>query len=190
MLGVLSLQWLSPGKDQSNHPPVLMKKVTAGRQGRKRLRACMAAGAIAAAFAAFAIPAHALTGRIVSDWHSGLAIGGYDPVAYFTDGKPVVGSPELELRYGGVVWRFCNPGNRAAFAERPDVYVPQYGGYDPVGVARGLAVAGNPGVWAIASERLFLFYNAAQREKFLADPARLTAIATRKWPLLLRGLNP
>ncbi len=126
----------------------------------------------------------------MADWHSGLAIGGYDPVAYFTDGKPLAGSPEIELRYGGVVWRFCNVGNRAAFAERPDVYMPQYGGYDPTGVARGVAVAGNPDLWTIASERLFLFYNPAQREKFLADPARLTAIAGRKWPLLLRSLNP
>jgi YHS domain-containing protein len=154
------------------------------------LRVCLAAGAIAATFAAFVIPASALTGRIVADWHSGLAIAGYDPVAYFTDGKPVAGSPELELHYGGVVWRFCNAGNRAAFAERPDVYMPQYGGYDPVGVARGLAVAGNPDVWTIAGERLFLFYNATQREKFLADPARLIAIATRKWARLSGGLNP
>ncbi|MGB6535748.1 MAG: YHS domain-containing (seleno)protein [Xanthobacteraceae bacterium] len=164
--------------------------MTAGRQGPKRLRAWLAAGAIATVFAATIIPARALSGRIVADWHSGLAIGGYDPVAYFTDGKPLAGSPEIELRYGGVVWRFCNVGNRAAFAERPDVYMPQYGGYDPTGVARGVAVAGNPDLWTIASERLFLFYNPAQREKFLADPARLTAIAGRKWPLLLRSLNP
>ena len=71
------------------------------------------------------------------DWHTGLAIDGYDPVAFFTDGKPVQGSADLELRYGGVVWRFTNVGNRAAFAAAPNVYMPQYGGYDPVGVARG-----------------------------------------------------
>ena len=105
-----------------------------------------------------------------------MAIGGYDPVAYFTDGKPMAGSADLELRYGGVVWRFCNVGNRAAFAEQPDVYMPQYGGYDPVGVARGVAVAGNPDVWTIAGERLFLFYDGAQRERFLADPARFIAL--------------
>ena len=145
---------------------------------------------MAAASSPLAGPAIALTQRIVVDWHSGLAIGGYDPVAFFTQGKPAIGSGKFELPYHGVVWRFCNPGNRAAFAERPDVYMPQYGGYDPVAVAGGLAVAGNPDVWSIVDERLFLFYNPMQREKFLADPARFIAISRRKWPEVMEGLDP
>lgn len=143
------------------------------------------------ALAALAPAARAgLTQRIVVDWHSGLAIDGYDPVAFFTDGKPTLGVGTLELRYDSVVWRFSNPGNRAAFAERPDVYMPQYGGYDPVGVARGVAVAGNPDVWTIVGERLFLFYDGAQREKFLSDPTRFIATASRKWPQVMQGLDP
>jgi len=166
--------------------------MTSARQKRKSFHARTAAAlCIAATLAALATAAHAgLTQRIVVDWHSGLAINGYDPVAFFTDGKPMPGSATLELRYGGVVWRFCNLGNRAAFAERPDVYMPQYGGYDPVGVARGVAVAGNPDVWTIVDERLFLFHDAAQREKFLSDSARLIATATRKWPDVMRNLDP
>ena len=74
------------------------------------------------------------------------------------------GNAEFELRYGGAIWRFANLGNRAAFVARPDIYMPQYGGYDPVGVARGVAVAGNPNLWLIAGERLFLFYDAAWRQ--------------------------
>ena len=132
----------------------------------------------------------AATERIVVDWHTGLAIGGFDPVAFFTDGKPIAGSADLELRYGGVVWRFINIGNRAAFAARPDVYMPQYGGYDPLGVARGLAVAGNPNVWLIANERLFLFYDAARRDTFAGDPDRVIGSANRKWPDVLRTLTP
>jgi hypothetical protein len=126
----------------------------------------------------------------VVDWHTGLAISGYDPVAYFTDGEPVVGSPDLELHYGGAVWRFRNSGNRDAFAARPDIYMPQYGGYDPVDIARGLAVAGDPAVWTIAHERLFLFYDDAQREKFLADSARFIALSQRKWPEVVQTLDP
>lgn len=146
---------------------------------------------VAAAFVALGPVAHAsLTGRIVVDWHSGLAIGGYDPVAYFTDHKAVIGSGNFELSYSGVVWRFCNSGNRAAFAERPDVYMPQYGGYDPVSVAHGLAVAGNPNVWAVVGERLFLFYSVAQRHTFLSDPTRFIAESKRKWPAVMSGLNP
>src|SRR5579862_9088408 len=108
------------------------------KQKRNRARAVLAAACLAASSLAAAFGAHAgLTERIVVDWHTGLAISGYDPVAFFTDGKPVPGRAELELRYSGVVWRFDNIGNRAAFTERPDVYMPQYGGYDPVGIARG-----------------------------------------------------
>ncbi len=171
--------------------------MTSARQKQKSRYARIAAvAAIVAAMlatldAALAPTARAgLTERIVVDWHSGLAIGGYDPVAFFTDGKPTQGSASLELRYGGVVWRFANFGNRAAFAERPDVYMPQFGGYDPVGVARGVAVAGNPDLWTIAGDRLFLFYDADQRKKFLGDSARFIAKATRRWPDVMGSLDP
>jgi YHS domain-containing protein len=132
----------------------------------------------------------AATERIVVDWHTGLAIGGYDPVAFFTDGKPVAGNADFELRYGGAVWRFANPGNRAAFAERPDVYMPQYGGYDPLGVARGVAVAGNPNIWVVSGEKLFLFYDDDRRGKFAGNPERVVDAADRKWPDLLQTLIP
>jgi hypothetical protein len=133
----------------------------------------------------------AATGEaVVVDWHTGLAIGGYDPVAFYTDGKPVPGSADLEFRHAGVVWRFSNVGNREAFAAHPDVYMPQFGGYDPLGVARGVAVAGNPTVWLIEGERLFLFYDPPRREAFAADVERLTGTAERKWPEVLRSLDP
>jgi hypothetical protein len=131
-----------------------------------------------------------LTERIVVNWHTGLAIDGYDPVAFFTDGKPLPGSAAFELRHDGVVWRFANTGNRAAFAERPDIYMPRYGGYDPVGVARGVAVAGRPNMWLIAGERLFLFYDAADRQKFAGDAVHFIAMADRKWPQLQQSLTP
>jgi hypothetical protein len=166
--------------------------MTGARQEPKRYRVRLAAFAcVAALLGAIGPQARAgLTERIVVDWHTGLAIGGYDPVAYFTDGKPVKGSPDLELRYGGVIWRFCNVGNRAAFAERPDVYMPQFGGYDPLSVAQGVAVAGNPDFWIVAEQRLFLFYDRAQRDTFAADPARYAGSARRRWPQVLRILSP
>jgi YHS domain-containing protein len=162
----------------------------ARRRQNQQLTRLATALVVAVALSALADPAVGLTQRIVIDWHSGLAIGGYDPVAFFTDGKPMVGSGKFELSYDGAVWRFCNVGNRAAFAERPDVYMPQYGGYDPVALTRGLAVAGNPNLWAIVGARLFLFFNAAQRQKFLADSARIIAISQRKWPDMMGGLDP
>ena len=124
------------------------------------------------------------------DWHTGLAIEGYDPVAFFTDGKSMPGSADFEFRYGGAIWRFCNVGNRDAFAARPDIYMPQFGGYDPLGVARGVAVSGNPNVWLITGERLFLFYDRDRLEKFAANSDRLIAEAERKWPDVVRTLSP
>jgi YHS domain-containing protein len=166
--------------------------MTPARQQRKRYRVGGAAiaGLLLALSTGLPVTSAATTERIVVDWHTGLAIGGYDPVASFTDGKPIAGRPDFELRYGGAVWRFCNVGNRTAFAARPDVYVPQFGGYDPVGVARGLAVAGSPDHWLISGERLFLFYDQARREKFSADPERAIAAADHKWPEVSRTLSP
>src|ERR1700757_1865408 len=81
---------------------------------------------------------------VVVNPNTGLAISGVDPVAYFTDGKPVFGKPDFEMTYDGTVWRFENDGNRAAFKADPDVYMPRFGGYDPVAIAQGKWVAGYP----------------------------------------------
>ena len=132
----------------------------------------------------------ATTETLVVDRHTGLAIGGYDPVAFYTDGKPMPGSPDFEFRYGGAVWRFCNVGNREAFAARPDIYMPKFGGYDPLGVAHGVAVAGNPSIWSITGGRLFLFHDRDRLTTFAADAERITSAAERKWPQVLRTLSP
>lgn len=121
--------------------------------------------------------------------NTGLAISGFDPVAYFTERKPVFGRPDLELAYDGTVWRFQNEGNLAAFKANPEVYEPRFGGYDPVAVARGVWVAGHPLVWAVIGERLYLFYDEAARAAFLADAGRLIETATRKWPDVVRTMG-
>ena len=166
--------------------------MTAARQKRKRLCAGSAAlaGVLIALMAVPPASIAATTERLVVDWHTGLAIGGYDPVAFFTDGRPVAGSANFELRHGGAIWRFRNVGNRDAFAAQPDIYMPKFGGYDPIGVTRGVAVAGNPNVWLITGERLYLFYDRTRLEKFVTDADRLSAEAERKWPDIRRALSP
>ena len=126
---------------------------------------------------------------IVVNPDTGLAISGFDPVAYFTDHKPELGRSELELRLGGAVWQFRNVGNRAAFRDHPDVYMPRFGGYDPVAVARGETVPGNPRIWAVVGQRLYLFYNDAARTTFLGDPGRIIVAANRKWPEITRTVG-
>lgn len=125
---------------------------------------------------------------LVVNEHTGLAISGFDPVAYFTDGTPKAGRPQLELASGGAVWRFRNVGNRTAFAEHPEIYTPQFGGYDPVAIASDASVPGHPLIWAVTGERLYLFYSEQARAEFLSDPGRIIARATRKWPALSRSV--
>jgi hypothetical protein len=122
------------------------------------------------------------TERVVANRFSGLAIEGYDPVAYFIDARPQVGLPEFEAPSGGVVWRFLNEGNQASFIAHPDIYAPQFGGYDPVDVARGITVAGNPLFWLVAGQRLYLFSREEQRDAFAANPAIFLKQATLRWP--------
>jgi hypothetical protein len=132
----------------------------------------------------------AMTDQVVTDPHTGLALSGIDPVAYFTDAAPRYGRPDQEYRYAGAIWRFRNEGNKAAFAAHPDVYMPRYGGYDPIALGRAVALPGNPLVWALVGERLYLFYNDEARERFIAGPDEAILHADNKWPTVLGGLVP
>jgi hypothetical protein len=127
------------------------------------------------------VPRAATTERVVIDRHTGLALYGIDPVAYFTDRKPTAGREDFELRHAGAIWRFENEGNRAAFAANPEVYMPRFGGYDPVGISRGVARPGTPVLWVIRDQQLYLFYTADARATFLASPADLIAAAAARW---------
>ena len=121
--------------------------MTAARQQPKERRAPIAVLALILglfAGSSLGLAAGGITERIVVDRHTGLAIDGYDPVAFYTDGKPVPGSADFELQYGGAVWRFCNFGNRAAFAERPDVYMPKFGGECLEPMTSGLPATATP----------------------------------------------
>jgi hypothetical protein len=162
--------------------------MTAARQQRKmRLFLAVWLG-LAAWSGSGALPARAADGPIVVNPNTGLAISGFDPVAYFTDRKPEFGRPNLELQAEGVVWRFSNTGNRTAFADHPEVYMPRFGGYDPVAIARGQSVPGHPLFWAVTGERLYLFYSAEARAAFIASPGRIIAAATRKWPTVAQSV--
>jgi hypothetical protein len=132
----------------------------------------------------------ATTEQIVADRHSGLAINGFDPVAYFLDGTATLGKDAFEHAFAGVVWRFHNEGNRAVFIADPETYIPRFGGYDPVAVARGVAVPGDPRLWLMADERLYLFYSPEAQNSFTADPRRVLTTADRKWHAVQLTLSP
>lgn len=124
----------------------------------------------------------ATTERVVIDRYTGLAIGGFDPVGYFTNGRATPGLPGLEFSEAGAIWRFQNEGNRIVFAAHPDVYGPQFGGYDPVDVARGVPYAGDPRFWLVRDNRLYLFGRAESRDAFDAASADVIHEAEKRWP--------
>lgn len=136
------------------------------------------------------LPARATTTeRIVVNRFTGVAIEGFDPVAYFVDGTAVQGTAEFEANLWDAVWRFRNEGNRASFLAHPEVYGPQFGGYDPVDIARGVTVAGNPRFFVIAAQRLYLFGREANRDIFAADPQRFLYEVGKRWPALQDNLS-
>jgi hypothetical protein len=128
--------------------------------------------------------------RVVVDLHTGLAIAGFDPVAYFVEASAVLGKGDFEYAVAGAVWRFRNEGNRAAFVDDPQVYMPQFGGYDPVAVARGVGVPGNPRVWLIVENRLYLFYTPETRAAFADNAKTIVEAAARNWPAVQTTLSP
>jgi hypothetical protein len=148
----------------------------------------LALGMILTAGAFSRVSRAATTERVVTDRHTGLALYGVDPVAYFTDRKPVVGRAEFEYRFAGAIWRFENEGNRAAFVADPKVYMPRFGGYDPVGIARGVSTPGYPELWTLTQDQLYLFYSAQARAAFIADPAAAIAAAEARWAEVMHDL--
>jgi hypothetical protein len=130
----------------------------------------------------------ATTERVVVNRYSGLAIEGFDPVAYFVDARPEAGLPDFEMSEAGAVWRFRNEGNRASFAAHPDIYGPKFGGYDPTSLARGVTFAGNPRFWLVSGQRLYLFGREEHRDAFAADPESFLRQADARWPQLEQDL--
>ena len=135
-------------------------------------------------------PKAAAAERIVVDRHTGIALGGFDPVGYFVDADTVHGKGEFEHTFAGVVWRFRNEGNRAAFAASPEVYMPRFGGYDPLAVSRGVGVAADPRLWLIVEGRLYLFFTPEARTAFSDNPKDVIEAAQRNWPAVELTLSP
>jgi hypothetical protein len=131
----------------------------------------------------------ATTERLVVNRYSGLAIEGYDPVAYFTDERAVRGLPDYEAAEAGAIWRFRNESNRDAFVAHPEIYGPRFGGYDPIDLARGVTAGGNPRFWTVVGQRLYLFGLEEHRAAFAADPQRFLEKAEARWPVLQQELS-
>jgi len=128
------------------------------------------------------------TERDLTHWSlaGGVALGGYDPIAYFPSGgaSPRLGEERRSARYRGVTYRFASDANREAFLRDPGAYEARYGGWCAQAMSEGRKVAPHPQAYLVAEGRLYLFADAARRDAFATDRAARAAKADEHW----RGL--
>ena len=115
----------------------------------------------------------------------GIALKGYDTVAYFTTGEPTKGPAEFTHAWNGATWWFGSAEHRDLFAAAPEKYAPQFGGYCAWAVSNGYTAPVDPPAWKIVAGRLFLNYNAGVRRKWEADEANRIRLGDANWPAVL-----
>ena len=113
---------------------------------------------------------------------NGLAIDGYDPVAYFTEMKPVRGSSEFRANYQGTTFQFASATHRDTFTTNPQKFAPQYGGYCAYGMAKGYKAKIDPAAFTVVGDKLYLNYSEGIRSRWLSDVPGYIQQADRNWP--------
>ncbi len=117
---------------------------------------------------------------------TGIAINGYDTVAYFTASKPVKGLDSLVHEWKGAKWKFATAANLDLFKANPEKYAPQYGGYCAYGVTQGALVKVDPEQFTVRDNKLYLNYDADVQAKWLKDVPGYISSADQKFPQLLQ----
>lgn len=130
-------------------------------------------------------PINTLSGSLF-ETKTGIAIKGYDPVAYFTQNKPVKGVDAYVYEWQGAKWKFANQANLDTFKANPTKYAPQYGGYCAYGVANDNLVSIEPDKFTIIDGKLYLNYDADVQSKWLKDTAGYIRKADSKFSSLLK----
>ncbi len=141
--------------------------------------------AFAAIVAAGLIVGPALAGGAVNKTLFGVALKGYDPVAYHTVGKPVEGSQRINYRWREATWRFASVKHRDLFAADPTRYAPAYGGYCAYGMAQGAKIDIDPSAWRIVDGALYLNVNKRVQQTWKTDIPGYIASADRHWQGLM-----
>lgn len=111
-----------------------------------------------------------------------IAIRGADPVSYFSENRYVPGSTDYTYEWGNATWQFASAGNRDLFAENPEQYAPQYGGFCAWAVAEGYTAPVDPNAWEIVDGKLYLNYDARIQRRWRRDIPGNIARANENWP--------
>lgn len=110
-----------------------------------------------------------------------VAIHGYDPVSYFTEGKATKGKEMYSATYEGAIYKFSSKSNRDKFKSNPDKYAPQFGGYCAMGVVLNQKLDVDPNAWYIADNKLYLNLNKTVQKKWMEDVSGNIDTADRTW---------
>jgi len=130
----------------------------------------------------FLVTGKAFSESIYTDFFSDKALSGYDAVAYFAEGKAVKGKAAFKVEYLDVQWHFKSAKNKALFEANPDKYRPQYGGHCAWAVGANNAKAkGDPKIWKIVDDKLYLNYNTDVQKKWLKDVPGFIESADQNW---------
>ena len=113
---------------------------------------------------------------------TGLALQGYDPVAYFTEGEATPGDWRITAIHNDAIYRFSSEAHKAAFEADPEAFLPEYGGYCAFGAAMGFKFDGDPEQWRIVDGELYLNISADIQERWLEDVPGFITQADEKWP--------
>lgn len=123
-----------------------------------------------------------MTPTLVNTDEEGLAIHGYDPVAYFTAGAPTKGQASFSTTWNGATYHFASAANRDVFVAKPDTYAPQYGGYCAMGIAGGAKFDVDPDTWRVENGKLYLNKDKRTQTMWLRDVPGNIVKADTKWP--------
>lgn len=146
---------------------------------------------IGAAFAANPLaPTAASAAGFVNVDGAGVAIQGYDPVAYFAEGAAVKGDARFSAEWQGATWRFANAANRDAFVASPEAYAPQYGGWCAFGAIDGYAAETDPAdAWTIVDGKLYLNWDKDVKAQWSQDIPGNLMKSEANWPAIQAGLQ-
>ena len=131
---------------------------------------------------ALVIAAGSANTRYVNVDRDGLALQGYDPVAYFTDGKPVKGDANFVATYEGATYRFASAEHKATFEREPAKHAPQFGGFCAYAVSINKTASIDPNFWEIVDGRLLLQHNKKAWDLWHKDGTGNLQKADMNWP--------
>lgn len=141
-----------------------------------------------ALIAVVTLAAGCASNRVISDGpHANLMLKGYDPVAYFTDGKPIPGRVDIAAQYDGLDYRFVSEEHKKTFLADPEHYVPKYGGFCAQGVAYAVMFGGEAEKFQIINDRLFIYGDQGAIDAWNSSPKKHLEYAEHYWNTEMKG---